>query len=243
MYDAKGRTGKQQILQEHIQLIKKLAHQLKAKLPANIEIDDLIQAGMIGLLDAMNRYENTQQAQFETYAAQRIKGAMLDELRSMDWLPRSVRQNMRKIEAAIHEVGQSTGRNPTEQEIANKLALPINEYQKLLADSNGHQLLYFEDFYDDEDRDHFLDHFDVENDDDPLKELMNSDFRSVLAKAIESLPERENLVMGLYYEQELNLKEIGAVLEVSESRVSQLHSQAIARIRSKLKGEQWIGEA
>ncbi len=244
MYDAKGRTGKQQILQEHIQLIKKLAHQLKAKLPDNIEIDDLIQVGMIGLLDAMSRYQDTQQAQFETYAAQRIKGAMLDELRSMDWLPRSMRQNMRKVEIAINEITQTVARQPTDQEIANKLALPVDEYHKFLADNHGHQLLYFEDFHSEDESDDFLDHFNPEGDsDDPLKELMDSNFRSVLAEAIESLPERENLVMGLYYEQELNLKEIGAVLDVSESRVSQLHSQAIARIRSKLRGGEWIGEA
>jgi RNA polymerase sigma factor for flagellar operon FliA len=243
MYDAKGRAGKQTIMDEHIQLIKKLAHQMKAKLPANIEVDDLVQAGMIGLLDAMNRYQDTQQAQFETYAVLRIKGAMLDELRSMDWLPRSVRQNMRKIETALNEMQQTVGRNPTEQEIANKLDLPLDEYQKLLADSSGHQLLYFEDFHDEEEDDHFLDRFNSDSEDDPLKELMNSGFRTALAEAIEYLPERENLVMGLYYEQELNLKEIGAVLEISESRVSQIHSQAIARIRSKLRGGQWTGEA
>ena len=243
MYDAKGRAGKQTIMDEHIQLIKKLAHQMKAKLPANIEVDDLVQAGMIGLLDAMNRYQDTQQAQFETYAVLRIKGAMLDELRSMDWLPRSVRQNMRKIETALNEMQQTIGRNPTEQEIANKLDLPLGEYQKLLADSSGHQLLYFEDFHDEEEDDHFLDRFNSDSEDDPLKELLNSGFREALAEAIEALPERENLVMGLYYEQELNLKEIGAVLDISESRVSQIHSQAIARIRSKLRGGQWTGEA
>jgi RNA polymerase sigma factor for flagellar operon FliA len=243
MYDAKGRAGKQTIMDEHIQLIKKLAHQMKAKLPANIEVDDLIQAGMIGLLDAMNRYQDTQQAQFETYAVLRIKGAMLDELRSMDWLPRSVRQNMRKIETALNEMQQTIGRNPTEQEIANKLDLPLDEYQKLLADSSGHQLLYYEDFHDEQEDDHFLDRFNSDTEDDPLKELMNSGFRTALAEAIEALPERENLVMGLYYEQELNLKEIGAVLDISESRVSQIHSQAIARIRSKLRGGQWTGEA
>jgi RNA polymerase sigma factor for flagellar operon FliA len=198
---------------------------------------------MIGLLDAMNRYQDTQQAQFETYAVLRIKGAMLDELRSMDWLPRSVRQNMRKIETALNEMQQTIGRNPTEQEIANKLDLPLDEYQKLLADSSGHQLLYYEDFHDEEEDDHFLDRFNSDNEDEPLKELLNSGFRTALAEAIEALPERENLVMGLYYEQELNLKEIGAVLDISESRVSQIHSQAIARIRSKLRGGQWTGEA
>jgi RNA polymerase sigma factor for flagellar operon FliA len=242
MYDAKGRAGKQQILDEHVLLIKKLAHQLKAKLPANIEVDDLIQAGMIGLLDAMQRYQDNQQAQFETYAVQRIRGSMLDELRNMDWLPRSIRQNMRKIENAINSMQQDTSKHPSESQIAEKLDLPLSDYQKLLSDCAGHQLLYFEDFQNQEEDDHFLDRFYTDTSDDPLQELVNNGFHEALAEAISQLPERDNLIMGLYYEQELNLKEIGAILDISESRVSQLHSQAIARIRGILRREAWTGE-
>lgn len=242
MYDAKGRAHKEHILDEHVQLVRKMAQLLKAKLPANVEVDDLIQAGMIGLLDAMRRYEETQQAQFETYAAQRIRGAMLDELRSMDWLPRSVRDNMRKIEAAITKVEQELGRQAAEADIAKHMGLSSNEYSKLLSDSTGHQLLYFEDFHDDVDSDDFLERFYAGDKDNPLDDLINAGFQQALAAQIEALPEREKLVMGLYYEHELNLKEIGAVLEITESRVSQLHSQAIARIRSKMRENTWTGE-
>lgn len=242
MYDAKGRTRKEHILDEHVQLVRKIAQLLKAKLPANIDVEDLIQAGMIGLLDAMRRYEETQQAQFETYAIQRIKGAMLDELRSMDWLPRSVRQNMRKIEAAITAVEQQIGRQAQEADIAKHMGMPVEEYSRLLNDNTGHQLLYFEDFHNEEDSDDFLERFYSGDQDNPLDDLINSGFQKALAAQIEALPEREKLLMGLYYEHELNLKEIGAVLGITESRVSQIHSQAIARIRSKMREHKWTGE-
>lgn len=243
MYDAKGRTGKQQILKDHILLVNKLAYQLKARLSANVQVDDLIQAGMIGLLDALGRYEDTHQAQFETYASQRIRGAMLDELRSMDWLPRKVRQNMRKIEVAIAELQQQVGRQPTETEIAKKLDLSADEYQKILFNGAGHQLCYLEDFHDQDDGDHFLDRFNSDSSDDPLQELVNQGMKEAVVGAIDALPEREKLMMGLYYEQDLNLKEIGEVMGVTESRVSQLHSQAVARIRAMLRGQKWTGEA
>jgi RNA polymerase sigma factor for flagellar operon FliA len=244
MYNPKGRSSaKSQLLEDHIDLVKKIAYQLKSKLPRNIEEDDLIQAGMIGLLDALNRYEDTQQAQFETYASVRIRGAMLDELRAMDWLPRSVRENMRKIENAILDLQKKLTRNPTEAEIANAVNLSIQDYHKFLADNSGHQLLYLEDFVINEDDDSYLDHYQTDKNDNPLESLLELGFRDALAKAIDELPERERLMMALYYEQELNLKEIGAVLDVSESRVSQIHSQAISRLRTLLKEQKWIGEA
>ena len=223
--------------------MKKLAHQLKAKLPPSVEVDDLIQAGMIGLLDAITRYEETHGAQFETYAVQRIRGAMLDELRSSDWLPRSMRQNMRKIEEAMHALQQRLGRPPQESEVAKQLKLSLAEYQDLLSEGGGHQLVYYEDFHDTEGNDHFLDRYCTDESNDPLQNLMNSGFRSAVIEAITALPEREKILMGLYYEQEMNLKEIGAVMGVSESRVCQLHSQAIARLRSYLRERAWTGVA
>jgi len=224
MYTAAGKSGRDHLVGEHAPLVKKLAHQMKAKLPPSVEVDDLIQAGMMGLLDAVNRYEETHGAQFETYAVQRIRGAMLDELRSSDWMPRSMRQNMRKIEVAMNTLQQKLGRSPNESEVAQQLKLSLSDYQDLLSDGGGHQLVYYEDFHDNEDNEHFLDRYCIDRDGDPLQSLMNSGFRSAVIAAIEALPEREKILMGLYYEQEMNLKEIGAIMGVTESRVSQLHS-------------------
>ena len=243
MYTAHGKSDKNQLLKDHAPLVKKLAHQMKAKLPPSVEVDDLIQAGMIGLLDAVNRYEETHGAQFETYAVQRIRGSMLDELRSSDWMPRSMRQNMRKIEVAMTALQQRLGRPPTETEVAKQLKLSLSEYQDLLTDGGGHQLVYYEDFHDGEGNEHFLDRYCTDNASDPLKALMNSGFRQAVIDAILALPEREKILMGLYYEQEMNLKEIGAVMGVSESRVCQLHSQAVARMRAFLKEKAWTGVA
>lgn len=242
MYTVSGKTDKNALLGKHAPLVKKLAHQMRAKLPPSVEVDDLIQAGMIGLLDAINRYEDTHGAQFETYAVQRIRGAMLDELRSSDWLPRTVRQNMRKIENAINALQQRLGRSPTETEIAAELKMPLAEYQEMLTDGGGHQLIYYEDFHETDGHENFLDRHLIDESGDPLRGLLDSGFRAAVIDAIEALPEREKLLMGLYYEQELNLKEIGAVMGVSESRVCQLHSQAMARLRSKLKEQAWTGQ-
>ena len=243
MYTVSGKSDKNQLLEEHAPLVKKLAHQLKAKLPPSVEVDDLVQAGMIGLLDAVGRYEENHGAQFETYAVQRIRGAMLDELRNSDWLPRSIRQNMRKIEVAMNKLQQKLGRAPLEAEIAKELKISLEEYQEMLNEGSGHQLVYYEDFHDKDENEHFLDRYCIDEQGDPLQALMNSGFREAVIHAIEVLPEREKILMGLYYEQEMNLKEIGAVMGVSESRVCQLHGQAIARMRSRLREQAWTGLA
>jgi RNA polymerase sigma factor for flagellar operon FliA len=242
MYTVKGKTDKNDLLTEHMPLVKRLAHHMKAKLPPSVEVDDLIQAGMIGLLDAISRYEETHGAQFETYAVLRIRGAMLDELRSSDWLPRSMRQNMRKIEAAMSALQQKLGHAPSESEVAKSLKLSLADYQDMLSDGGGHQLVYYEDFHDSEGNDSFLDRYAVD-DADPLRSLMDGDFRQAVIDAIDALPPREKILMGLYYEEELNLKEIGAVMGVSESRVSQLHTQAVARLRATLREQAWTGPA
>jgi len=242
MYTINGKKDqKDEMLNEHATLVKKLAYQLKAKLPPSVELDDLIQAGMMGLLDAINRFEDFHGAQFETYAAQRIRGSMLDELRNTDWLPRSIRKNMRDVEAAISKLEQELGRPPAEKEVAKKLNLSINDYYDMLGDCSGHQLVYYEDFHESDSGEHFLDRFQGDDSGDPIKGLLAGDFREALIEAIDSLPEREKILMGLYYEQELNLKEIGVVMNVSESRVSQLHSQAVARLRASLKEKAWTG--
>ena len=238
MYTVIGKADKNFLLTEHMPLVKRLAHQMKAKLPPSVEVDDLVQAGMIGLLDAINRYEENHGAQFETYAVLRIRGAMLDELRSSDWMPRSTRANMRKVEQAMAALQQQLGRPPSESEVAKSLKLSLADYQDLLGDSGGHQLVYFEDFHQEDGNDSFLDRYAVD-DDDPLKSLLDTDFRQTVIDAIDALPPREKMLMGLYYEEELNLKEIGAVMGVSESRVSQLHTQAVARLRTYLRERSW----
>ncbi|MFC0135066.1 RNA polymerase sigma factor FliA [Massilia eurypsychrophila] len=242
MYTVKGKADKNHLLTDHMPLVKRLAHHMKAKLPPSVEVDDLIQAGMIGLLDAISRYEETHGAQFETYAVLRIRGAMLDELRNSDWLPRSMRQNMRKIEAAMSSLQQKLGHPPTESEVAKLLKLSLSEYQDMLGDGGGHQLVYYEDFHDNEGNDNFLDRYAVD-DADPLRSLLDGDFRQAVVDAIDNLPPREKMLMGLYYEEEMNLKEIGAVMGVSESRVSQLHTQAVARLRAALREQAWTGPA
>lgn len=215
-------------------LVKRIAYHMMARLPASVEVDDLIQVGLIGLMDAVGRFDGTQGAQFESYATQRIRGAMLDELREADWLPRHVRQKSRQIESAIHRLEQRNGRSPSEQEISVELGMPIDQYQSMLGDVKCSQLLYYEDFSD-EDSASFLERYLVDGSSDPLAVLEDEGFRDSLIAAIHHLPERERSMMGMYYEQDMNLKEIGAVLGVSESRVCQLHSQAVARLRAQLK--------
>jgi RNA polymerase sigma factor for flagellar operon FliA len=234
MYTAAGKTDVESRINEFAPLVRKMAYHLATRLPASVQIDDIIQAGLIGLMDAANRFEESQGNRFETYATQRIRGAMIDELRQNDWLPRSTRRSARKIDKAIHALEQRHGRAPTESEIARELGVSLPEYQTQLQEAKGRQLLHLDDFGEDA-GDDFLERHHPDERDNPLEQLSDQRFRAALIDAIEILPEREKLLMGLYYEQEMNFKEIAAVLDVSESRVCQLHSQAVARLRAKLK--------
>ena len=230
------------LVSQHATLVRRLALQLLARLPASVELDDLVQAGMIGLLDAARRYRALPEAQFETYATARIRGAMLDELRNQDWLPRSVRSKARRIEQAIQRLEQQLGRTPSEAEIAAGLDMPLPEYRDLLSDAQGVQIVHYEDFGRDDDGDfdwHERSTAPTDTGADPLSRLLAGDLRGALVEAIEALPDREKLLLSLYYEQGLNLKEIGAVLGVTEGRVCQLRTQATARIRARLKERAW----
>lgn len=235
MYTATGISDKEQCLKEYAPLVKRIAHFMMLKLPNSVQVDDMIQAGMIGLLDAAGRYDELRGAQFETYASQRIRGAMLDELRGSDWLPRSMRSDMRLIESAISRAQQRLGKSPAESEIAKELDISLQDYQQLLQESRGAQLMYFEDFHNDDGED-FFERYETDGKSNPLELLKDERFRDALIKAIGDLPERERLLMGLHYEQDMNLREIGEVLGVGESRVCQLHSQAVGRLRSMLEG-------
>lgn len=235
MYTAKGRLDLDSMLRQYSPLVRRLAHQMIAKLPANVEIDDLIQVGMIGLSDALSRFDAGQGVQFETFATQRIRGAMLDELRGADWLSRGTRKQQRDIEGAVHRLEQRLGRAPHESEIAAEMGLSLPDYQDMLGKVRGTQLIYLEDMSGDEGDQDYLDRHVADSGSDPLSLLQDDRMRHALVEAIKKLPEREQLVMSLYYEEDMNLKEIAAVLGVTESRVCQLHSQSIARLRVKLR--------
>ncbi|MBE0461894.1 MAG: RNA polymerase sigma factor FliA [Halomonadaceae bacterium] len=229
MYTAKGRIKQGELLAQYMPLVRRHALTLQVRLPASIELDDLIQAGTVGLLEALGRFDAAQGASFATFASQRIRGAMVDELRTRDWMPRSVRRAARAMDDTVRRLEQQLGRPPEEKEIALELDMPLDEYQQLLNDTNSGQLLPFEELVADGGEPAS---FDVSN--LPFEKLLDEQQRQTLIAAIEALPEREKLLMALYYQEELNLKEVGAVLGVTESRVSQLHSQAISRLRARL---------
>ena len=236
MYTAKGQLDRDATIRQHVPLVRRIAHHMIAKLPPNVELDDLVQVGMIGLAEALSRYESTQGVQFETFASQRIRGAMLDELRESDWMSRSSRKGQKDIEVTMRRLEQTLGRAPRESEIAEAMDLPLDEYQSLLGKVRGTQLFYLEDLSPGEEDDgSFLDRHVADSSADPMAMHSDHRMRAALVQAIEDLPEREKYVMGMYYEHDMNLKEIAAVLEVTESRVCQLHSQAIARLRTKMR--------
>ena len=235
MYTSKGQlTDSNALLKQYSPLVRRLAHQMIAKLPANVELDDLIQVGMIGLNDALSRFDANQGVMFETFATQRIRGAMLDELRGGDWMSRGDRRHQRSIEAAVHKLEQKLQRAPNESEIADEMGMMLGDYQELLGKVRGTQLFYLEDLSGDE-GDDFLDRHVADEGANPLDMLEDQRMREALVDAIKGLPEREQYVMSMYYEHDMNLKEIAAVLKVTESRVCQLHSQSIARLRVRLR--------
>ncbi len=237
MYTAKGTLDRDAQLRQYSPLVHRLAHHMIAKLPASVEVDDLIQVGMIGLTEALARYEPSQGVQFETFASQRIRGAMLDELREGDWLSRGSRKMQKDIEHAVQKLEQRLQRAPKESEIASELGVPLAEYQQMLSRVRGAQLVYLEDMSGKgDDEDHFLDRYlPADAQSDPQSLLGDQRMRSALIDAINKLPEREQYVMSMYYEHDMNLKEIAAVLGVTESRICQLHSQSIARLRARLR--------
>jgi RNA polymerase sigma factor FliA len=236
MYTAQGRLDNSATLKQYSPLVRRLAHQMIAKLPANVELDDMIQAGMIGLNDALGRFDAAHGVMFETFATQRIRGAMLDELRGGDWMSRGNRKQQRQIEAAMHKLEQQFGRAPAESEIAAAMGLTLADYQEMLGKVRGTQLLYLEDLGGGgEGENDYLDRHVADEAANPLAVLQDRRMREALVEAIKLLPEREQHVMSMYYEHDMNLKEIAAVIGVTESRVCQLHSQSIARLRVKLR--------
>jgi len=236
MYTAKGQLDRNALIRQYQPLVRKLAHHMMVKLPANVQVDDLIQVGLIGLSEALTRFEANQGVQFETFATQRIRGAMLDELRENDWVSRSTRKSQKEIEESLRRLEHRLGRSPLESEIAADLGISLTEYQSMLNKVRGTQLVYLEDMtHSQDDEDSFLDRHMGDSEADPLNMLRDHRLRLALIEAIKNLPEREQHVMSMYYEEDMNLKEIAAVLNVTESRVCQLHSQSIARLRAKMR--------
>ncbi len=218
----------EQLVTENISLVKRIAHHLAARLPSTIDINDLMQAGMIGLLEAARNFDPTRGASFDTYAGIRIRGSMLDEVRKLDWTPRSVHQKSRQVSEAIRAIEFETGRAAESKDIAQRLGISIDEYHAILRDSAGCRLFSLEESMDEHGYRGDVPTSDTQT---PDQALDHSQFRAELAESIRKLPEREQMVLSLYYEQELNLKEIGQILGVSESRVCQIHGQAMARLR------------
>lgn len=215
----------------HEPLVKRIAYHLMSRLPASVQADDLVQAGMIGLIEASRKFDPEQGASFETYAGIRIRGAMLDEIRRTDWTPRSVHRKAREVAEAVRKIENEKGRDARDVEVARVMGLELNEYHKILQDATGCRIFSYED-PGTLGEENFAQQARQPN--QPLENLQKSDFKAGLADAIKGLPERERLVMALYYDEELNLREIGDILGVSESRVCQIHGQALIRLRARM---------
>ena len=225
-----------QLLLEHLPTVRYLARRIHERLPQHVELDDLISAGVVGLIDAFSKFDHTKQVQFKSYAQFRIRGAILDSLRTLDWSPRELRRKGRAVEEAIRSVTQRLGRVPTEPEIAREMDLGLPEYQQLLGELKGLEIgsLHMERTEDSGDEE--LAYLPGPPGDDPLFRCLQGEMKQRLTDAIEELPEKERLVLTLYYYEELTMKEIGLTLGVVESRVSQIHSSAVVRLRAALAG-------
>ncbi|MFO1259025.1 MAG: RNA polymerase sigma factor FliA [Gammaproteobacteria bacterium] len=220
------------VVEEHGALVKRIGHHLMSRLPSSIQLEDLVQAGMIGLLEAARNYDESRGASFTTYAGIRIRGAMLDEIRKGDWAPRSVHRNSRKVAQAVRSVENSKGRDARDSEVAKALGVSLAEYHAMIQDSNGAKIFAFDELG-----------INVEvvasaaiEQPGPLDGLQRDDFKTILIREISKLPEREKLVLSLYYDEDKNLREVGEILGVSESRISQIHSAAMTRLQGKLAG-------
>lgn len=229
-YAAIETASRDTLVLENAELVKRIAYHLVSRLPPSVDVDDLVQAGMIGLLEAATTYSPDGGANFRTYAGIRIRGAMLDEIRRLDWTPRSVHRKVREMSAAVSVIENRTGHDARDVDVARELGVSVEEYHKTLRDAAATRLCSFEQIIDEDN----MHEAPSTPDPDPLENLEQSSFVQNLAREIDKLPEREKLVMSLYYDDELNLREIGEILEVSESRVCQIHGQALVRLRARL---------
>lgn len=226
---------KSALLEQHTVLVKRIAYHLLARLPASVQVEDLIQSGMIGLFEAASNFDNSKGASFETFAGIRIRGAMLDEIRKGDWTPRSVHRNSRMVSDAIKALESELGRDVSDVEVAEKLDISLNEYHHILNEVSAGKIIGIDDLGISDDSIKFDQEY---HQDDPYQSIEQITFKKTLTDCISTLPEREALVLSLYYDEELNLREIGQLLDVSESRVSQIHSQAMHRLKGRMQSWQ-----
>jgi RNA polymerase sigma factor FliA len=244
--DAKSKHGeiptslKEQIVLEHTPLIRYIVNRIAVRLPSHIDLDDLHNTGVIGLMDAIEKYDPEKNCKFKTYAEFRIKGAILDQLRSLDWVPRSVRQKSRRLERAYGEVEQRLGRSASEDEVADSLGLQLEKFHELLNQVRGVSLVNLEEIrgggQDGERTGSFADIVEDVTAENPFATLKLTETKQIVADTIATLPEKERLVISLYYYEDLNMKEIGNILGITESRVCQIHTKSVLRLRAKLKG-------
>lgn len=230
MYSNDNTNSMDEIVERHGPLVKRIAHHMLARMPSSVQVEDLIQAGLIGLLEAARNYDVSKGASFETYAGIRIRGSMIDDVRRGDWAPRSVHRNSRRVSEALRNVETRLGRDASDQEVADELGVTLDDYYSMLQDSASSKLFSYDEITSGDDKPEQLASPSV----NPFDGIQADALRRGVAEEIAHLPERERLVLALYYDEELNLKEIGVVLGVSESRVSQIHSQAASRLRSRM---------
>ena len=223
------------LIVESLALVKHVAHRVATRLPTNVEINDLVNAGVIGLLDAVDKFEPDRGVKFNTYAEVRIRGAILDSLRTLDWAPRSLRKRSRELERVYGELEQNLGRAATDEEVAQALGQNLEDFYGLIDELNGLTIGSFEGPGEHEEGENFINYYPDDGSNDPHTLFESEELTRLMATAIDALPEKEKMVLSLYYYEELTMKEIGSVLGVNESRVSQLHSKATLRLRSKLK--------
>ncbi len=239
--DSSGVDGKlrDQLIMDYAPLIRFVAQRISTRLPSNVEVDDLQSAGVIGLMDAIEKYDPSRDNKFKTYAEFRIRGAILDELRSQDWVPRSVRDKAKKIERMSVKMEQGLGRKPTDEELAKALEMDIGDFHELVSKVKAVSILSIDEMSgpNQQERRSLLDCVENENSKNPFTQLKSRGVKKLLMETINELPEKQKLVLSLYYYEDLNLKEIGKILQVTESRVSQLHTQAVNKLRSKLKDD------
>ena len=242
--DAFNSTSRDDLIIQYTPLVKFVANRIAMRLPPHVDVNDLISSGILGLMDAIEKFDSNREAQFKTYAEFRVRGSILDELRMMDWIPRSVRQKSNMLDSAFSKIEQELGRPASDEEVAESMGINLDELQDLVARSASLAILSLDDIIHSNDEGGasrtLLDTLSGLEEDDPQAKHALEELKGLLAQAIDALPERERLVLSLYYHEEMNMKEIGQVMDITESRVSQIHSKALARIRGRLK--RFLGE-